>query len=106
MDSERFTNGYRQTEIIQNKNFSFETFRVRSNLRSLTYEFFFSSKQIKKSISLTIIENGYGHDDAVYHMLIDSVLKENLEKVNHLGILVSSSNLIIFSSFLKIVRKN
>ncbi|CAF3012149.1 unnamed protein product [Rotaria sp. Silwood2] len=37
-------------------------------------------KQIKTSISLTIIENGFGSNDAIYHMLIDTVLKENFEK--------------------------
>jgi len=47
---------------------------------------FSSSKQIKKNISLTIIENGFGHDDATYHMLIDTVLKENFEKVNYLNL--------------------
>jgi len=47
-----------------------------------TFPILYFSKQIKKSISLTIIENGFGHDDAIYHILIDSVLKENFEKVN------------------------
>ncbi|CAM4769077.1 unnamed protein product [Rotaria magnacalcarata] len=37
-------------------------------------------KQIKKSICLTIIENGFGHNDAVYQILIDTVLKDNFEK--------------------------
>jgi len=38
------------------------------------------SKQIKKSTCLTVIENGFGHDDARFHMLIDTVLKDNFEK--------------------------
>ncbi|CAF0848442.1 unnamed protein product [Rotaria sp. Silwood1] len=37
-------------------------------------------KQIKTSICLTIIENGFGHNDAICYMLIDTVLKENFEK--------------------------
>ncbi|CAF4223998.1 unnamed protein product, partial [Rotaria magnacalcarata] len=37
-------------------------------------------KQIKRSICLTIIENGFGHNDAVYQILIDTVLKDNFEK--------------------------
>ncbi|CAF0809708.1 unnamed protein product [Rotaria sordida] len=37
-------------------------------------------KQIKTSIYLTILENGYGQNDAICHMLIDTALKENFEK--------------------------
>ena len=66
---------------------------------------FYSSKQIKKSISLTIIENGFGHDDAAYHILIDTVLKDNFEKVYYLN-LHSILNYLFFCSFLKIVQKN
>ncbi|CAF1169688.1 unnamed protein product [Adineta ricciae] len=37
-------------------------------------------KQIKTSINLMIFENGLGHDTNAYHILIDSLVRDNLEK--------------------------
>lgn len=48
----------------------------------MTKDFFFSSsQQIKTNVNLTMTENGFGQDDAAYHMLIDTVLKDNFDKV-------------------------
>lgn len=68
--------------------------------------FCYFSKQIKKSIHLTIIENGYGNDDAVNYILIDAVLKENFEKVNYLKNIFLYFEIKFFFSFWKIVQKD
>ncbi len=61
-------------------------------------------KQIKTSINLTIFENGFGHDSVGYYILIDTILKDNLEKVYYL--IISIFNWLILFSFLTIVQKD